>query len=150
MTPTENDGSQAPALVTLYGWLGLMPFLVSPMVGWWLPAWSGLAATLLVSYGALILSFLGGARWGLAVTHSRPDMRVVSLAMLPTLVALTLVVVPGMAIGWRMCGLALALSIHWLWDITSTDLPSWYPRQRTPLSFGAIACLLWGAVLFQG
>jgi hypothetical protein len=150
MTSMAKDGRQAPAIVALYGWLGLIPFLAPPLAGWWFPAWAGVAAHLLVCYGALILSFLGGARWGLAVTHSRPDLRVVSLAMLPTLVALALVAMPGMAVGWRMGGLALAFAAHWIWDLTSTGLPSWYPQLRTPLSLGAVTGLFLGVILLQG
>jgi hypothetical protein len=150
MTPPASEETHTPQVVAMYGWLGLIPFLVPPFLGWALPAASGLAEGILVAYGALILSFLGGARWGLAVRRTPPDALTISLAMLPTLVALVLVATPSLHEGWRLIGLASALALHWLWDIRSRDLPSWYPRLRTTLTVGAIAGLLFGSVVFSG
>jgi hypothetical protein len=78
----------APPVVALFGWLGLIPFLGLPIIWCAIAAVSGLAGTVPIAYGALILSFLGGARWGLAVAHRGPRALKISLAMLPTLVAL--------------------------------------------------------------
>ena len=98
-----------------------------------------------MTYAALILSFLGGARWGLVVARPSPSPLTVSLAMLPTLFALCLLALPATLPLWQIGGLILALTLHWLWDIRAKDLPDWYPGLRTLLSGGAIAGLIAGA-----
>ncbi len=134
-----------PRAVLVYGVLGLLPFLAPPVAGVLLPSLLPWAAVLLAFYGALILSFLGGARWGLAIARPAPPTAVVSLAMLPTLVALALLWLPSQARRWQLLGLAAALALHWLWDIGGADLPHWYGRLRTILTAGAVVGLGAGA-----
>nr|WP_294519130.1 DUF3429 domain-containing protein [uncultured Rhodopila sp.] len=132
-----------PRLVLTYGLLGLIPFFAPPVIGFALPGARVLAGTVLALYAALILSFLGGARWGLAVGRPEPDAGAVSLAMLPSLAGLGLLLAPG---GVRLPLLAAALALHWLWDVRSAGLPAWYPRLRSLLTAGAVLGLLAGAV----
>jgi ribose/xylose/arabinose/galactoside ABC-type transport system permease subunit len=133
-----------PRIVLIYGLLGLIPFLAPPLIGWFLPGYRTPAASVLALYGALILSFLGGARWGLAVGHPGPDAGVVSLSMLPTLAGLALLLAPDPV---RLPGLAATLAFHWLWDTSSAGLPAWYPRLRSLLTAGTVVGLVAGAVL---
>lgn len=136
-----------PTLVLTYGLLGLIPFLTPPLVGWLLPQARPAAVLVLGLYAGLILSFLGGARWGLAIKATSPPALEVSLAMLPTLAGLALLLLPAGFDQIRLFGLALALAAHWLWDLRGADLPPWYGRLRTMLSAGAVAGLLGGAFL---
>ncbi len=133
-----------PPVVLIYGVLGWIPFLAPPLAGWLLPDLGPLALEVLSLYGALILSFLGGARWGFAVAAPEPSPRTVSLAMLPTLAGLVLLLLPAAP---RLLGLSLALAVHWLWDISGTGLPPWYGRLRTILTAGAVAGLLAGTAV---
>jgi hypothetical protein len=135
--------ARTPAVVMSYGLLGLVPFLAPPVIPVVAPTLAGFASQVLALYGALILSFLGGARWGLAVTDPAPSVRIVSLAMLPTLIGLGLLLVPIGKV--RLLGLAAALGVHWVWDIRCAGVPGWYPGLRTILTAGAIAGLLAGA-----
>jgi hypothetical protein len=141
--------SPIPGAVLIYGLLGLVPFLGPPAAGLLLPALRPWAAVLLVFYGALILSFLGGARWGLAIARSAPSVITISLAMLPTLVALALLWLPSNARRWQLFGLAAALALHWLWDMGGSDLPPWYSRLRTILTVGAVAGLGAGGLVLS-
>lgn len=134
-----------PPVVLIYGVLGWIPFLAPPLAGWLIPDLRPLALDILSHYGALILSFLGGARWGLAVGKPEPSARVVSLAMLPTLVGLGLLLLPPFP---RLLGLAAALGILCLWDLRGAGLPAWYGRLRVILTVGAVAGLLFGAGVF--
>nr|WP_294543106.1 DUF3429 domain-containing protein [uncultured Rhodopila sp.] len=137
-------GSPIPRVVLAYGLLGLIPFLAPPLIGLVLPGCRAPAATILAFYAALILSFLGGARWGLAVDHPVPDSKIVSRAMLPTVAGLALLLAPDRV---RLPGLAAALALHWLWDIRSAGLPAWYPGLRSVLTAGAVLGLAAGTVL---
>jgi hypothetical protein len=137
-----------PRAVLAYGVLGLIPFLAPPLVG---ATWRGLAdlsATVLALYGALILSFLGGARWALAAARPAPSLEVVTLAMIPTLAGLALLLIAGRRM--QLLGLAAALALHGIWDMRGKDLPSWYGRLRAPLTLGAVAGLVAGAFLLAG
>lgn len=145
--PTTRD--PVPRVILVYGLLGLIPFLAPPLVGLFAPRLAGPASMGLALYGALILSFLGGARWGLAVAAPRPGGWTVTLAMLPTLVGLGLMLMPPTAQTERLLGLAAALALHLLWDRRSTGLPSWYPALRTLLTVGAVGGLVAGAALLR-
>ena len=136
-----------PRLVLTYGLLGLVPFLAPPLAGWLLPQARPASALVLALYAGLILSFLGGARWGLAVKAPSPPALQVSLAMLPTLAGLPLLLLPASLNQLRLFGLALALALHWLWDLRGAGLPPWYGRLRTMLTAGAVAGLIGGAFL---
>lgn len=136
-----------PRVVLVYGLAGILPFLAPPVAALLWPEWRGIAGLVAALYGALILSFLGGARWGLAVARAVPGFAVVSLAMLPTLVGLALLLLPAERRGVQLAGLAAALLLHWLWDARAGGLPQWYPRLRGMLTAGAVAGLLAMAAL---
>lgn len=112
-------------------------------VGLTFPLSKGAASTVLALYSALILSFLGGARWGLVVARPNPSAVVVTLAMVPTLIGLALLLAGDLRT--RLLGLAVALWVHWLWDIRAPGVPDWYGRLRTPLTAGAVVALVAGA-----
>lgn len=143
---SKTDLQRTPRAVLIYGVMGLSGFLGPPLVGFLMPDYRDLALRLLIAYAALILSFLGGARWGLAVARPEPSPLTVSLAMLPTLFALGLMMLPATLQSWQIGGLILGLTLHWIWDIRAKGLPDWYPGLRTLLSGGAVAGLIAGAL----
>jgi hypothetical protein len=139
-------GDSIPRVVLIYSVLGVIPFWSLPMASLLAPRWSGVALVVEAAYAALILSFLGGARWGLAVRDAKPDPVVVGLAMIPTLAGLAaLVLLHGEARSLLLV-LAAALALSWIWDFTAKGPPAWYPRLRTGLTLGAVAGLLVGAL----
>lgn len=147
MTNIPSHRPAIPASVLIYGMLGLIPFLAPPLAALTFPALKPASGLVLAIYGGLILSFLGGARWGLAIRSSSPNVLTVSIAMVPTLAALALLVaMPGHP-ALLFPGLAGALAVHWLWDLGSDGLPPWYPALRTMLTAGAVAGLLLGAAV---
>ncbi len=147
---TDPSRAAAPFAVWAYGVLGLVPFLVPPLAGALWPGWNGVAGQVAAIYGALILSFLGGARWGLAVARPQPGTLVVSLAMLPTLAGFALLLLPASQRPLQLAGLAVLLGIHLLWDVRSSGLPRWYPSLRSVLTGGAMLGLLAAAALAAG
>lgn len=136
-----------PKGVLSFGLLGVAPFLACPLVGVVAVDARGVAAVFLAGYGALILSFLGGARWGLAVAHPAPDAKTVGLAMLPTLAGMALLTLTGFAPRLQLLGIALALAAVWVWDLRSAGLPGWYAGLRSILTAGAITGLCAGAAI---
>jgi hypothetical protein len=102
----------------------------------------------LLAYGAIILSFLGGIHWGLAIgAVPQSDNMLwprIALSILPSLVACAALLAP-FSIGFLV--LAAAFVAMLLVDIRASrmhEAPAWYPKLRWPLSCGAIAALLLG------
>ena len=164
-TGATTDEIPLPAL--LLGAAGLLPFvfgaaalvLVEATAVAHLPD-ATYFARVLVGYGAVILSFLGGVRWGAAVgldmgrdeVEATPrSVEVVNaltvelvIAVLPSLIAwgaLLLPVVPALAL------LAFSFVVLGFADrIAAQDgrLPAWYGRLRLWLTGGATASVLTG------
>ena len=142
---TRRTGSAPPAVLA-FGLLGTIPFWSLPMAALLAPSWRGVAAAVEAAYAALILSFMGGARWGLAVRDPTPDPVVVGLAMTPTLAGLAALVFFRGATRLQLFGLAAALTLSWGWDFSAKRLPPWYARLRTGLTLGAVGGLCVGAL----
>lgn len=136
-----------PKPVLVYGLLGLIPFLAPPLLGLWTPPHAGFLGLIALGYGALILSFLGGARWGFEVMRPSPRFGVVTLAMLPTIAGLLLLLAPWLARPVQLNAMAVLLALHCWWDVRSEGMPRWYPRLRVGLTVVAAAGLIGMAVV---
>lgn len=141
----------APLVLTL---AGLIPFLacagifVAPGGD---PIQKQQAGFLLTAYGAVILSFLGGVRWGVEMLASAggggPRLSVLGLSVVGALTGwagLGLAVLhPTFPTDGVFLLLALGLALHWLWDLSGRiALPAWYDGLRTLATAGAVASLL--------
>lgn len=136
-----------PRVVFGYGLAGLIPFWAPAAAGLAWPETREIAGLLLAAYAALILSFLGGARFGRAVLDAPPSVAAISLSMLPTIAGLATLALPPSLRTVQLLLLAAALALHWLWDLRDTGAPAWMPRLRTILTAGAVAGLAVGAVI---
>jgi len=92
----------------------------------------------LIAYAAVILSFLGGARWGRALAEPVPDASTLILSNLPAVAAwLTFLpqVPDTLQVGVLIAGLVAML----IWDWQSA--PGWYRALRLTATAGAILSL---------
>jgi len=149
-----TDANQVPASAKWLGGLGLIPFvgltLSIPLLDQSLKAQAVFA---LCAYGAVILSFLGGIRWGLAIAPANTAPQ--AFALLPRL---SLSVAPSL-LGWvalllpaRACLLLLAATFSWmLWSdlrvAARGEAPVWYPRLRWPLTATVVCALVLAALI---
>ncbi len=105
-------------------------------------------------YAAVILSFLGGARWGLELArapHAPSTWRLV-FSVLPSIAgwALAVAVLARGLVGLGTTGLAggfaALFAAQYVWDRaapTVSAAPNWYPRLRQILTLGVIlACVI--------
>ena len=148
---TERDAN-------LLGYLGLLPFAFCVLVLWASPfavpvsfASGWLHWTLL--YAAIILSFMGGARWSLAMLGEgrRPDEPLSGLlaAVAPALLAWVMVVpegFSGLALPYPLRFLVLGIGFALLWvedrrGVRAGEAPAWYGTLRTRLTFWVLMSL---------
>ena len=96
-----------------------------------------------LAYGAIILSFLGGIRWGMAISPmTRVDRaRDLAASVLPSLLGWIALFLPlSLGLGALIVGFAL----QYAWDYQSWrrgHLSGWFHTLRLILSSGAIAAL---------
>ena len=144
----KSDASNVPSAAAWLGGFGIIPFVVLSIAeAFASDAQKARLSFALLVYGAIILSFLGGVHWGLAIAVPQNDntlWRRITLSILPSLVAWLALVTPS-SIGFRI--LAGAFVAMLLVDIHASrvqEAPAWYPKLRWPLSCGAVATLLLG------
>ena len=142
----NRTADSPPWSVLVYGLLGIIPFWLLPMTELLAASWTGVAVLVEAAYAALILSFLGGARWGLAVRDASPNPAVVGLAMTPTLAGLAVLVFTHGETRVQLLAFAAALTLSWGWDLSAKYAPPWYGRFRTVLTLGAVGGLCVGAL----
>ncbi len=133
-----------PDAARMLGLAGLIPFaglaalaLVGP------ESWSATVLKALAYYGATILAFMGGCRWGFAAAGlgRGPELRTLAWAVAPSLWAWVALMLPP---PFEKEMLGLGLLILYVMDLRLTaegGAPAWWPQLRLPLTLGAAACL---------
>jgi Protein of unknown function (DUF3429) len=142
-----KPGEAIPLAPRVLGIIGVIPFAIGALAMGFLPEVRPDAAAALHAYGAVILWFLGGIRWGFAVLENgEAGWSPFSMSVLPTLVALL-----GYAFRGPVGLLTLAIALG-LWYFAeraappSIALPGWYLRQRGMLTAIAVLSLIVAAV----
>ncbi len=144
-----------PVLPYVLGIAGLVPFVFSSTAIFFGPTeFLPLSFSALLWYAAVILSFLGGTRWGAEIARNpgNPSAKILILSMLPSIVAWGCLVffdiysfplgyiAALIALGTLMLGFAIQLQ----WDLLAVRkgmFPPWYARLRIILSTVAILSL---------
>jgi len=139
--------SRIPRSALVLGWLGVLPFAALALLavtGGVLP--NGSAMSGLVQYGLIILSFMGGAQWGLAMRAASSDDSFegwrLTISVLPALAAFGLSFLPA---GSALLGLAGAFVALLGYDVLAARAgmaPAWYPALRLQLTGAVVVCLL--------
>ena len=145
-TPIDKDHEEFSRWAQVLGYGGLIPFFAAAIASWTLdepllgidPIDAGRA------YGAVILSFLGGIRWGLALTSAKQiaaekDLAISVAPSVAAWAALLLPALPGLVI--LLAGFIAQL----YWDMRAHRkglIPQWFKGLRVQLTFGAVIGLL--------
>ena len=142
--PPLKPGAEAWAL----GVAGLLPF-VAGAAGLWLlpPEWAGLAALALLTYAAVIVSFLGGIHWGLAMPLAHTRRGLLVWGVLPGLLAWAGLLLNS---AWGLLLMAASLLLCYIVDCKiyrSLRLGGWIGL-RALLTFVAVLSCLAGAAAF--
>lgn len=140
-----SDAIPLPALVLGLG--GLIPFAFGAAMVWCpVPVMAEHGVILLGRYGAVILSFLGGVRWGRLLVDDASLARwwPLTLSILPSLAAWVALLLPETAL---FAVLAMGFILQYLVDrdaVESNRLPGWYGRLRLILTTGATLAIVSG------
>lgn len=134
---------QIPKLALWLGYAGLLPFIGLTLGLWFAPErFDGVLMQALLSYSAIILSFMGAIHWALAM-HAEGDIarRHMTFSVLPALIGwgLSLQYLPA---GVALLGFIVGFVVVYLVDIRAVACnlaPVWYPALRWPLTL--IVCL---------
>ena len=140
MKPQTIQDIPKPALVT--GLLGLLPFIsLGAIIVDQAPDVRGEILAALLAYGAVILSFLGGVRWGVAISGSSqaPLTSQLCISVIPSLVGWVAILIEKQA---GLLVLTVAFSLMLLIDFLVPGAPAWYLPLRMLLSITVMACLL--------
>lgn len=137
--------SQAPKPALYLGFSGLIPFLSAPLLMAATQSFYPELAYAQMVYGASIVSFLGGARWGFAIpagSPAQPDWMNLGNSVVPSLLAwLALLCRNNIAEGALVVIMGLGLSLHY--DLTLLPgYPSWFKAMRTILTLVATFSLV--------
>ncbi|GGD09259.1 DUF3429 domain-containing protein [Aureimonas glaciei] len=92
------------------------------------------------AYSAVILSFLGGIRWGASLMTGVRTRGTLVLSVVPSIMAWILVLVPA---PWCFAGFALAFLAQGAWDIAAIrrgQLPAEFGRLRLVLTAVVVLC----------
>jgi len=146
MSP-ETNHQTVPSSAFWLGWLGVIPFALCSLVSVFSNgALNASGVTALLTYGAIILSFLGGIHWGLAIhtdQSGKPNMlqRLV-ISVIPALLAwVSLMLAPAPGCVLLSCAFIAMLFVD-VYASRAGLAPAWYARLRVPLSSAAAASLL--------
>ena len=137
--------TQAPKPALYLGFSGLIPFLSAPLLMAATQSFYPEVAYAQVVYGASIVSFLGGARWGFAIpagSPAQPDWMNLGNSVVPSLLAwLALLCRDNITEGALVVIMGLGLSLHY--DLTLLPgYPAWFKAMRTVLTLVATFSLV--------
>ncbi|XP_028329055.1 transmembrane protein 69-like [Gouania willdenowi] len=137
--------TKSPKPALYLGCSGLIPFISAPLLMVATQSFYPEVAYAQMVYGASIVSFLGGARWGFAIPEgspAQPDWRNLGNSVVPSLIAwLALVCRDNIAEGALVVIMGLGLSLYY--DLTLLPgYPSWFKAMRTVLTLVATFSLV--------
>ncbi|XP_072219127.1 transmembrane protein 69-like [Leuresthes tenuis] len=137
--------TQAPKPALYLGFSGLIPFLSAPLLMAATQSFYPEVAYAQMVYGASIVSFLGGARWGFAIppgSPAPPDWMNLGNSVVPSLLAwLALLCRDNFTEGALVVIMGLGLSLHY--DLTLLPgYPVWFKAMRTVLTLVATFSLV--------
>jgi Protein of unknown function (DUF3429) len=144
-----DDPAKIPVTPLVYGVAGTIPFIAGALGILTRRLADPAILPLEALYSAVILSFLGGARWGFEILKPAPRPSLITLSMAPSVLGFLLaglVIVEGRddpVIGAAgLVVFAVLFVVQWLWDVTSKDAPFWYGKLRTRLTGIVVSSLL--------
>jgi Protein of unknown function (DUF3429) len=149
---TQNSNTQTtqvsftlPATAKALGYAGLLPFIAGAAASWLTQGdTKAFAQQALLTYGAVIVSFLGAVHWGVALAQRNLASGPYAWSITPSLLAWLALLLPFSS---GAVLLSLALIACWLVDkqtLRSQVFGGAYLQLRTHLTVVALLCVVAG------
>lgn len=139
-----STASLRPPGPWLLGLSGLIPFIGCCALAYTMsPPFDAIAATAFVAYGAVILSFLGGARWGAELVRGgdAPSVARLGAAVVPSVIG-WIAVMANFSPTVALAIILVAGTAQLFWDLAAARsglLPAWTAPLRITLTVVAMA-----------
>ncbi|KAJ0065360.1 hypothetical protein NL108_007565 [Boleophthalmus pectinirostris] len=147
-----RDLPKSPRPALYLGFSGLLPFVCPTLFMAMTENYIPEVAYAQVAYGASILSFLGGARWGFALPPSspaKPDWINLANSVVPSLLAwVAMLMSENIVPAATMVIMGLGIALHYDLSLLPT-YPSWFKALRSVLTVVASLSLL-GMLIVYG
>lgn len=142
-----NTHTTTPPAAKWLGYAGALPFIAGAIGSMpFAEALRPFAFMALLGYGAIILSFMGGVHWGVAMIRGDHEWAALGRSIVPALLALLAVMLGG-AIGLGVLAAGFAgLLAYDEQETRAGRVPEWYPSLRRPLTAIVVTCLVIGAL----
>ncbi|MFZ6676128.1 DUF3429 domain-containing protein [Undibacterium sp. Rencai35W] len=132
-------------LVNKLGFSGLIPFILLSLACWIVhPDWLGYFIKAQLSYGIIILSFLGGLHWGVALMSQNRDTadtrKALIWGVIPTMIAWCSMVNMGVGFLVQIVGFVVAYQVDKRLYL-SYELPDWFIILRLRLTVVVVTAL---------
>lgn len=146
-----DQDTRIPLAALVLGWAGVIPFAalaLATIFGWnFLPVFPAGALT---TYGAIILSFLGGAQWGITVRAGEAESTKAfrfAVSVLPALWGWFCLFLFAPASLWGLAAGHVLLLGYDLSTVRAGIAPRWYGRLRVQLALAAALSLAAAALV---
>jgi hypothetical protein len=126
-------------LVTLAGLLPFIAGLVFAIFPDMAPIESVMIERALIGFGAVILSFLGGVRWGLRLQGGAGSDLTFVMGMLGAIGGLVMLLLPYEA---ALTLLAIGFGLQGIWDMRSSGVPTAYASMRGLMTWVVCAIII--------
>lgn len=143
---TGEDASSVAWALSLFGFVPFAGLAVVLAIGGREGVWGALALDAIATYGAVILSFMGGVRWGAALVDRSDRNRRgdIVFSVLPSLIGWAALFMPA-PVGLGV--LCVAFAGQGAWDAFSAEgtdarLPRWFGSLRVTLTFLVVIALI--------
>ncbi|WP_332770103.1 DUF3429 domain-containing protein [Phenylobacterium sp.] len=135
----ELEAAAAPLPLWIIALVCMVPFPVSALAYAYGPAdVAGPALTVMLTWSAVVMGFLGGIRWGLESARTEPRWTRLVHSLISPIAGWALLFTRGaIDTPWLLCGFLVAFILQWLFDHTAPDVPARYPKLMTVLTLGA-------------
>ncbi len=132
-----------PGPLWVIAFVALAPFPTAALAyGWGSHEIAQPALSVIINWSAVVLAFLGGARWGLETATGHPRWTRLVISIISPVVAWSMLLAHHrIADPWIIGGCIAAFIFQWLFDHNAPDVPARYPKLSTVLTGSACVSL---------
>jgi positive regulator of sigma E activity len=133
------SGNESTAKIL--GYSGLIPFIILSIAGWLQIPFDQDVSRILVTYAAIIFSFMGAVHWGIAISSKQDGSKYLIVSVLPALMAWPALLVPQI---YALLLLLFGFIALYAYDRSAEkdqQLPGWYLPMRKQLTIVVVICL---------